>query len=137
MAVGAVQVAMPVHTPGVLGTVIFNGQPANTGGSVSITVTLNEHVTEFPLTSVAKKLMVVTPIGKADPLGKPAVWETSSPGQLSVAVGAVQVAMAVHWPGSVGMVILAGHDVNTGVVASVTVTVKLQVEELPAASVAV
>jgi len=75
---------------------MFKGQVANTGTCVSFTVTLNEHSVVFPFTSVAENVLVVTPVGKAEPLGKPAVCTTTKPGQLSVAVGAAHVATAVH-----------------------------------------
>jgi len=56
--------------------------------------------------------------------------------QLSLAVGADQVAVAVH-PAPALRLMLAGHPAITGAVLSVTVTVKEQVALLPLASVAV
>jgi len=43
------------------------------GFSLSVTVTVNEHVAVFPLASVTTKVLVVVPIGKVDPEAKPAV----------------------------------------------------------------
>lgn len=58
--------------------------------------------------------MVVTPIGNADPLGKPDVCANTIPGQLSLAIGATQLTTAVHEPGAVVMAMFEGHDVNKG-----------------------
>ena len=55
--------------------------------------------------------------------------------QLSVAVAA-KVTAVPHWPASAGRTMAEGH-VMDGAWLSVTVTVKEQVEVLPAASVAV
>ena len=85
------------------------------------------------------------PIGKHEPIVKPAVGaeltDTEGVVQLSVAVGAVQVAIAQLF--KVVRLIFAGQAVNTGGCASVshgsiftTVTVKLQVAIFPLASVA-
>ena len=91
--------------------------------------------------------MVVVPIGKQEPLVKPAVGaevtDTEGVVQLSIAVGAVQVA----FPQSVVvvMLILVGQFAKVGgftsssqgfVTVFVTVTVKEHVAELPLASVA-
>jgi len=43
------------------------------GAWLSATVTVNEQVEVFPATYVARKVLVVTPTGKALPLGKPAI----------------------------------------------------------------
>jgi len=56
--------------------------------------------------------------------------------QLSVAVGAVHVTFALQ-DAFAETVMLAGHAVMTGFVLSVTITLKVQVAVLPAASVAV
>ena len=61
-----------------------------------------------------------------------------TPGQLSVAVGGGQFSVAVHESASkttkIGSV---GQLASTGAVAYVTVTLKVQVAELPKSSVAV
>ena len=57
--------------------------------------------------------------------------------QLSVTTSGAQVTTAVHDTGSVGAEMLAGQLVNTGLVASVTVTVKEQVLWVPLPSSAV
>jgi hypothetical protein len=69
---------------------------------------------EFPLASVAVNVMVVVPTGKVDPLGKPAVCVSETPGQLSFATGGTQLTTALHKPGFDGTVMLAGHEVKTG-----------------------
>jgi hypothetical protein len=43
------------------------------GASVSLIVTVKLHVVVLPDPSVIVKVFVVTPTGKADPLGSPAV----------------------------------------------------------------
>ena len=79
---------------------------------------------------------MVTPKGKVLPGAGPVVRVMVAPVQLSVTVGAVQVAVAVQaapW----FTLMLAGQPVISGLVASTTVTVKEQVTVLPAPSVAV
>lgn len=56
--------------------------------------------------------------------------------QLSEALGAVQVPMAMH-EALAESEILVGHPVITGLVLSETITLNVQVEVLPDASVAV
>jgi hypothetical protein len=56
--------------------------------------------------------------------------------QLSVTVGGVQFTIALHVVALVFTLMFAGQFVNTGLVASVTVTVNEQVSLLPVASVA-
>jgi hypothetical protein len=43
------------------------------GASLSATVTVKLQVSELPAASVATKVLVVTPTGKALPLAKPAI----------------------------------------------------------------
>jgi len=76
---------------------------------------------------------VVVPKGKASPL----LWllVKLATEQLSLAVGAVQVAIALQELPAL-MLMFAGHPPITGAVLSVTVTVKEQVAVLPLASVA-
>ena len=73
VAVGSVQVTTAEQLPASFDCVIFDGHPANTGFSVSFTVTSKLQVAVFPLASVASKVLVVVPIGNTLPLGKPAV----------------------------------------------------------------
>ena len=56
-------------------TTILAGQEM-VGSSLSLTVTVNEQEAVFPEASVTVKLLVVIPFGKAEPLGRPAVWVT-------------------------------------------------------------
>ena len=89
--------------------------------------------------------MVVVPMGKQEPLTKPTIGaeviDTEGVEQLSVAVGAVQLAIAQ--PVVVVKLIFVGQLVKEGGVTSLshglvftTVTVKVQVAILPLASVA-
>ena len=96
---------------------------------------MNEQFAEFPLASVALKVTVLFPTGKEEPEGKPAVCATETPGQLSEAVALANVATAEFVPATAQSVWLAGQ-VITGNSLSITVTVKLQLAALPAASVA-
>ena len=57
--------------------------------------------------------------------------------QLSLEVGAIQLTMAPHWPGSLVTEMLAGTLEITGSSSSVTTTLKEAVAVFPAASVAV
>jgi hypothetical protein len=50
-------------------------------------VTVKEHVAEFPLASVTRKVFVVTPTGKEDPLASPLIRTVLAPGQLSLPTG--------------------------------------------------
>jgi hypothetical protein len=91
----------------------------------------------FPLASVAVKVTVVVPTGKAEPLGSPPVSVITVPEQLSVAVGAIQFTIALQSPGSLFTTTFTGHDVNTGNWLSITVIVNEHTEVFPLASVAV
>ena len=53
-----------------LQVVISEGQLI-AGGSLSFTVTVNEHVLVLPAASVATKVLVVTPTGNVPPLAIP------------------------------------------------------------------
>src|SRR5437773_2871883 len=77
---------------------------------------------------------MVDPMGKTEPLARPAVRDVVAPGQLSVPTGAAYVPMAPD--GQVGsMVMLAGQLIN-GAGLSITVTVCVAEAVLPCASVA-
>jgi hypothetical protein len=54
------------------------------GISVSFTVTVKEHVAVFPDPSETVKLFEVVPVGKLEPLAKPAVCAKVGPAQLSL-----------------------------------------------------
>jgi hypothetical protein len=114
VATGTAHETNAPHTPGLLLTEILAGHEVKTGAWLSFTVTVNEHVLVFPPASVAVNETFVTPIGNVDPLGSPAVCVTMVPAQLSLTTGASQVTMAPHVPAVLGVVILAGQDVNTG-----------------------
>src|SRR6266511_8253 len=104
------------------------------GGSLSLTVTVKLHVAMLPAASVTRKTLVVTPTGKPDPLANPPVCAVSAPGQLSLPTGVVYVTTALHWPTSTLVAMLVGQPI-AGSSVSLTVTVKLHVAVLPAASV--
>jgi hypothetical protein len=133
VAVGAVQVAIALQDA-LADNVILLGHPVITGLLLSTTTMLNVHVDVLPEPSVAVYVTGVVPIENSDP----DVWlllrlESE---QLSVAVGAVQVAAALHDPFA-DKVMVAGHPVITGLVLSITITLNVQVAVFPEASVAV
>jgi hypothetical protein len=65
------------------------------GGSVSLTVTVNEQLPVLVLVSVAEQVTVVVPTGNVAP--EAGVQTTGiTPSQLSLAVGAVYVTTAEH-----------------------------------------
>ena len=79
----------------------------------------------------------MVPSGKVLPGADPVVWVSVTEPELSVAVGAVQLANAPEGPVA-SIVWFAGQALMTGASLSVTVTMKLvTVGPLPAASVAV
>lgn len=80
---------------------------------------------------------MVTPTGNADPAGSPLVCAITTPAQLSVAAGGVQLAIALHNPALLFNKIFGGQYENTGTSTSVTVTVNEHTLVLPYASVAV
>ena len=53
-----------------------------------VTVTLKLQVAVLPAASVTLKVLIVTPTGKAEPLGSPAVCTVVAPGHASVPTGA-------------------------------------------------
>jgi hypothetical protein len=121
-----VNVVTDEHTFGSVAFTMFAGH-VTTGGCVSFTVTVNEHVVVFGgvAASLTVHVTVVTPFGKTAPdAGLHATVPT--PAQLSVAVGVTYVVTAEHRFGSVGFTRLAGH-VIAGAWVSFTVTVKVQV----------
>lgn len=77
----------------------------------------------------------MVPAGKLDPLVCVEVNEETV--QLSLAVGAVQVATLLQVPGAMFMVISEGMPEITGAILSLTVMVKEAVLTFPEASVAV
>jgi hypothetical protein len=92
---------------------------------VSLTVTVKEQLDVFADASVALHVTVVAPFGKVDPDG--GVQTTGpTPGQLSVAVGAVYETTAVQTPGAAGVVMFGGQAVSVGGCRSLTVTVNEQ-----------
>lgn len=107
-------------------TAVWFGGQAITGGCVSLTLTVNEQLAVRPLASVAVQLTVVTPFGNAVPDG--GLHTTPTPGQLSLAVGA-KVTTAEQVFASVLRTMFDGQLI-VGFWVSLTVTVKLQLDEL-------
>src|SRR6476646_9438053 len=134
VAVGVANVTTAEHCPRSVGFVIFPGQLI-VGASVSLTVTVKLQFLEFPAASVAVHVTVLLPFGKVEPEAGTHVT-VGFPGQLSVAVGVANVTTAEQCPRSLGLVIFPGQLI-VGASVSLTVTVKLQFLEFPAASVAV
>jgi len=60
-----------------------------TGYSLSLTNTVKEQTAVAPSESVTLKVLVVNPIGKVLPEGRPAICVVTAPLQLSDPVGAV------------------------------------------------
>src|SRR6266511_2730256 len=135
VATGVGNVTLASHAPASVLTTMLVGQ-AILGGSVSLTVTVNEQLERLPAPSVAVQVTVVVPVGKNEPDAGAHTKLTGS-GQLSVAVGAGKVTTAPHWPGSLSFTIWAGQLPIAGSSVSRTMMWKLQVEVLPTASVAV
>src|SRR5262245_24751376 len=100
---------------------------------MSLTVTVKVHVAVLPCASVAVLVTVVVPTAKLVALA--GTLDTVTPGQLSVAVTA-KVTLLAHAPGAALTVTLAGQVID-GACVSLTVTVKVQLDVLPRASVAV
>jgi hypothetical protein len=98
-----------------------------------LTVTVNEQLAVRLLVSVAVQLTVVTPFGKAEPDG--GVQTTPTPGQLSLAVAA-NITTAEQEFASLLRTMFAGQ-LMVGFCVSLTVTVKLQLDELFEASTTV
>ena len=129
-----VKLTTALQFPGVLPTEIGIGQ-VTVGFSVSLTVTVKLHCAELLEGSIAVKTFVVVPTWNVEPLAKPLVNETVAE-QLSVAVGVLKVATAPQVPGVLFILRGAGQAI-TGFWLSMTVTVTLQEEVFPDASVAV
>jgi hypothetical protein len=128
LTVGSGTTTLASHEPELTPWLILPGQLI-VGGVASVTITLWEHVAEFPTASVAVHVTTVVPMGKTDGA---LLVKAILPGQLSVAVGGESDAVAVQFAPAVRLTV-AGQ-VKVGLTLSTTSTVKLQVAELPAAS---
>jgi len=133
---GAHKTPTASHTPESAETVVSEGQPVRNGSSSSVTVTSNSQESTFPAPSVAVYVTVVVPTGKKVPGGLETVT-TTSPRQLSAAVGGVQVTSAPQTPPSLLCEIFIGHPEKTGASSSITVMVAVQALSLPLRSVTV
>lgn len=119
------------HEPLSVSTDMSFGQ-AMTGSSVSLTVTLKEHSEELPEISTAVTVTTVVPKPKNEPVS----LEYATENPQSSEARASKLTVAPQVPASADSEIFAGHS-NMGACVSTTVTVKEQVAELPASSVAV
>src|SRR5437763_17203958 len=91
------------------------------------------HVADLPAASLTTNVLVVTPSGNNEPLARPAVCAVLEPGQLSVPTGAVKLTIAPQALVSV-FSFPTRRSSDLGAWLSRTVTVKLHVAVLPAAS---
>src|ERR1043165_6621910 len=120
------------HPPGAVLVTTLAG-PVIAGGSVSLTVTLKMQFVVLPLASVAVHVTGVAPWANVEPLAGAHTKVTS--GQLSFTTGTNPTTW-LHVPAAV-LVTMSVGQVMVGGSVSFTVTVKLQLTMLPAASVAV
>jgi hypothetical protein len=105
------------------------------GGVLSRTVTVKLHELLLPLESRALYRTKVVPRGKEEPGGK--LLEKFVTAQLSEAVGATQLAVAVHRPDEFETVMFPGQPLMRGNSLSVTVTVCVALLVFPLESRAV
>ena len=133
VAVGRVNVTAAPQVPASI-VADTAGASATTGASTSVTVTVKVEDELLPEASVAVQVTVLTPMAKSLP--EAGVQTTVTPGQLSLAAGAVKETVAVALPASV-LTLMSAFLPMTGASVSFTVTVKVEVEVLPEASVAV
>ena len=82
------------------------------GAWLSVTTTVNWQVAVLPDASVARKTLVVVPVGNDPPLATPDVWVVNGAGQLSVTTGAVYVTVAAHVFTITFAVAFAGHVIR-------------------------
>ncbi len=122
-----------VQLPEVIRPIPIIGAQEICGGSVSLTVTVNEQLPVFDDESVAMQVTVVTPLGKVEP-DAGAQTGVRLPSQLSAAV-AVKLTTAEQSPPAVP-VVMGDGQVTTGASSSLTVTVNEQLPVLPDESVA-
>ena len=106
--VGVLKLTTAEQRPGEVFAVMLAGQ-VTLGAWPSTTVTVKLQVPVRPAASVALKVTELAPIGKLDPLGRPAVWVVETPAQLSVPDGVEKVTAAVHWPNDVFAEMFAGQ----------------------------
>lgn len=135
IAVGAVHDTVAAQEPVVAFVVMLEGVPVMVGLVTSLTVTVKLLVEVLLFTSVAVYVTVVIPIGKVLPLVCEPVNVAIA--QLSLAVGAVHVAVAPHELDEAFNVILLGVPLIAGFMLSTTTILKVEVLTLLEASVAV
>jgi hypothetical protein len=121
------------HCPLSAFTVTFGGT-VSFGRSLSLTVTVKLQVLVLPAWSVAVEVTTVHPSENCEPEGGLEVTFTVPQPPEAVTW---KLTVAEHWPGSVFWLTLQGQVMVGLEVVPFTVTVKVQVAVLPAASVAV
>lgn len=134
VTVGGVHVTLVPQVPvaALAFTVIVVGQLVMTGFVASVTTTLKLQVAVLPAASVAVYVTRVVPTGKKSP-GDLLLVNVNPVGQLSDAVGAVQVTFVPQTPAVELALILIGdgHPEIEGGWMSFTCTVNEHVEVLP------
>jgi len=116
-------------------TLELDGHEEMVGATLSFKVIVNEHELELPAASVAVRVtncLVLCPVSTVPDTGD--CVSVAVP-QLSVTVAVYAGRVNLH-DASRNTLALEGQFVITGATFSITLTVKLQVEELPAASTA-
>jgi hypothetical protein len=130
--VGGVQVTILLDSVSLRSTSILAGQPIISGSVLSVIVTLNVHVDVLPVASVAVYVTGVVPRLNVDPDAISGAIVAQF-----IVVGDVHVTIFEHSFAPRPTVIFVGQPVITGAVLSVTITLKVQVDWFPAASMAV
>jgi len=110
---GVAKLTTALHWLGALPMLMLPGQ-VMPGAWVSNTVTVKEQVAVCPAMSVAIQVTVVFPGLKVLPLKPPFKWPRPTPGQLSVAIGAVYVTTAVQTPIAALRTTLPGQAMEGG-----------------------
>src|SRR5262245_46602321 len=118
---------------------LFVGQPTNTGGSVSLTVTVKEQLA-VPRTFDAAQVTIVLPTANENGeviTVEPILHVTAGAGPPVAA--AANASVRAHVPGVLLVAMFPGQVIVGGVfvVVTLTVTVKVQVVEFVAVSIAV
>jgi hypothetical protein len=125
VATGTFQFTATTQELGLLAVVVISaGQSTIVGGVLSCTITSKLQVAVFPEGSVAVYVTVVLPRSN-ELLGEWLLVIVRV--QLSVAVGSVQVTVALQFAPAV-VVMLTGQPLKTGGVTSLTVTINEQVD---------
>ena len=96
--------------------------------SSSLPVIVNTHCAEFPAESVKVYVTGVEPTGKLAP-GWWVVDSDSTPPELSIAVGGIQVATADVVPHGIERNCVSGQPLIMGAIVSIALTVKIVIND--------